>query len=141
MTVALQCDKPAECVASSVPAIALGPVLHLCLPLALPLRLSRRLRGMCCYSKLLELLLPPAAVCRRPLQLVVGADGQLVELGEGAFAIVYLGKLGGVPVAVKVSAGWARQLQGTAVGAVDAPSIQASLAVCFATLFASLPCH
>ncbi|KAL4855737.1 3-deoxy-manno-octulosonate cytidylyltransferase [Chlorella vulgaris] len=36
------------------------------------------------------------------LELVVGADGQLVELGEGAFAIVYLGKLGGVPVAVKV---------------------------------------
>ena len=39
------------------------------------------------------------------LQLVTGRDGRLVELGEGAYAVVYLGSLSGAQVAVKVSTG------------------------------------
>lgn len=41
--------------------------------------------------------LPP----RRP-QLLTDAGGRLVELGEGAMAVVYLGRLQGLEVAVKV---------------------------------------
>jgi hypothetical protein len=45
------------------------------------------------------------ATCLFPgvLQLATDAQGQLVELGAGAFAVVYLGRLQGSPVAVKVS--------------------------------------
>ncbi|EFN50972.1 hypothetical protein CHLNCDRAFT_141610 [Chlorella variabilis] len=38
----------------------------------------------------------------KELELVTGRDGRLVELGEGAYAVVYLGSLSGAQVAVKV---------------------------------------
>ena len=48
------------------------------------------------------LLSTPPAV----LQLTKGADGLPVVIGEGAHAVVMLGRLQGMPVAVKVSALW-----------------------------------
>jgi hypothetical protein len=50
--------------------------------------------------------MPPRSLL---LQMATDAQGRLVELGEGAFAVVYLGRLQGSPVAVKVgehNRGW-----------------------------------
>ena len=51
---------------------------------------------------------PPTNICTPStlhVQFVADADGQLVELGEGGHAVVYLARLQGVEVAVKVGTG------------------------------------
>jgi hypothetical protein len=88
---------------SSFPCALPSPELQ-----SLPGQLLRLLRGTSARFRRIKSLTLGTAKLRclpRSSQLVVGSDGLLRVLGEGSHAVVYLGVLSGLEVAVKVGGG------------------------------------
>jgi hypothetical protein len=74
----------------------------------MPVKAAASSQSWCPVSAQVQLL---HAAFSPLLQLITDAEGRPVELGEGAHAVVYLGRLQGEEVAVKV--GGARHLAAT----------------------------